>query len=644
MPNKNIKKNITLIQNGMKKIIKKTIMPHNSEKSSITNRSIKPEKFYPSIYIFKSNKNIQEMQTIKVKILKKNNSFNTKLFRLKPIIAHKSQGTSITKEEIGKRKMNSLIFTSVGNYQKKALINKIRFQKKNLKIKKYKEIPIIAHNSEKPSIAFEEINGRKINSNIFTSLTNYQKCDKLENKNIKNKKNKEIPVVAHKSEKPSISFEEINGGKMNSIIFTSFPKYQKNIDDKKGNKKIENKIYNEIPIIIHNSIKPSILYEEINGGKMNSFIFTSKTNYQKHLDDKLENKNIKIKKYKEIPIIPHKSENPSISYEEKNSIIITSITNYQKNLDDKFKLKSKNKNTEKYIEIPIIAHKSENPSISFEQINAGKMSSFTFINYKKQLNDKILNGNNNQNNKKYIEIPIISHNSEKPSISFEQINSGKMNKFSYSPIKIKHINKNVKKYIEIPIISHNSQKPSISFEQINSGKMNKLINTSKINDHLDDIITNRIKNINNKNYTQIPIISHNSEKPSILFEEINEGKLNSIIPTSITNYNDNNIKNENHTKRETTIIYEGNNSVKHKNNIQSSNKEFNLNNIISTLKKEKTNEINSQKSTKKNFIHLKKEKYKDIPIVIHESQKPGSTFEEANTGIPRILKNKFIFY
>ena len=136
--NKNIqdiykKKNMQLIQNGkyeIKKIIKKRIMPNNSEKSSLTNKNIKVEKFYPSIYIVKSNKNIQDMQTIKVKILKKNKSFNTKIFRIKPISAHKSEGTTISKEEINKRRMNSLIFTSVGNYQKKVLIDKIRVKKK----------------------------------------------------------------------------------------------------------------------------------------------------------------------------------------------------------------------------------------------------------------------------------------------------------------------------------------------------------------------------------------------------------------------------------------------------------------------------------------------------------------------------------
>ena len=253
-----------------------------------------------------------------------NNNIKRKSFKEIPIISHKSEKPSISFEEINGIKMNSIIVTSDKNYQKHD-----KLENKKIKSKKYKQIPIIEHKSEKPSISFEEINGRKMNSIIFTSFTNYQKPDKLESKNIKHKIYKEIPIIIHNSEKPSISFEQINGGKMNSFSF-SITNYQKKLDDKIVNKNIKNKIYNKIPIIIHNSEKPSILYEEINGVKMNSFISTSITNYQKHLDDKLENKNFKIKKYKETPIISHKSENPSISYEENNSIIITTIIKYQK--------------------------------------------------------------------------------------------------------------------------------------------------------------------------------------------------------------------------------------------------------------------------------------------------------------------------
>ena len=95
---------------------------------------------------------------------------------------------------------------------------------KNIKNKKYNEIPINVHDSEKPSMVFEEIDWGKSCSNIQTSRTEYkdknksnlaQKTNNLKimNKNFKNKKYIEIPIIAHDSEKPSIVFEEINVGK-----------------------------------------------------------------------------------------------------------------------------------------------------------------------------------------------------------------------------------------------------------------------------------------------------------------------------------------------------------------------------------------------------------------------------------------------
>ena len=62
--------------------------------------------------------------------------------------------------------------------------------------------------------------------------------------------------------------------------------------------------------------------------------------------------------------------------------------------------------------------------------------------------------------KKYEEIPIISHESEKPCITFEEIGSGKMYASNYSFSSSDKEN--------TPISKHDSEKPSLVFEEINS--------------------------------------------------------------------------------------------------------------------------------------------------------------------------------
>lgn len=68
--------------------------------------------------------------------------------------------------------------------------------------KKYKEIPIIAHESEKPSIAFEEISSGKLYASNYSFLS-----DKEDN----------TPIKVHESNKPSLVFEEIN-----SVVVPNF--------------------------------------------------------------------------------------------------------------------------------------------------------------------------------------------------------------------------------------------------------------------------------------------------------------------------------------------------------------------------------------------------------------------------------------
>ena len=67
--------------------------------------------------------------------------------------------------------------------------------------------------------------------------------------------------------------------------------------------------------------------------------------------------------------------------------------------------------------------------------------------------------------KKYQEIPIVAHESEMPSITFEEIGSGKMYASNYSFLSENKDNTNKDKtHIEV----HESNKPSLVFEEINS--------------------------------------------------------------------------------------------------------------------------------------------------------------------------------
>ena len=59
-----------------------------------------------------------------------------------------------------------------------------------------------------PSIVFEQNNAGKFYSNVKTSETDFGKIKKLK----KIYEFKEIPIVSHKSERPSIVFEEANTG------------------------------------------------------------------------------------------------------------------------------------------------------------------------------------------------------------------------------------------------------------------------------------------------------------------------------------------------------------------------------------------------------------------------------------------------
>ena len=585
------------------------IIAHNSEKPSIVHEERSSGKIYPSNRNFEVNiKNqkktnikkiyreipivvhdtekptivIEEVNSIKTitpnqcsltyKTLE-NQSKNEKIFKKgKPIIIHESEKPSIVFEEISAGKCYLNIYSSLTNYKNEKQSNK---EKKNDKEENQSKIqiksnkkgkPILIHQTEKPSIAFEETNSENYHSFIQSSITNSQneirlksgkKTDQIENqsKNEKKNINKGKPIIIHESEKPSIVFEEIGAGKCFSNIQSSLSNYKSETkpNEKKNNKSVKQskneKNCNKKgkPILIHESEKPSVVFEEANSGKCYSNIHSSLTNYKtenktniekkkdKITPSKTEKKNIKKGK----PILIHESEKPSVVFEEANSgkcysNIHSSLTNYktenkaniEKEKDKITPSKTEKKNIKKGK--PILIHESENPSIVFEEINAGKrFSNFqtSITNYKEQKkkdnkSEKKKNvKKKNIINKKYNDIPIITHESENPSIVFEEANAGnKYNKYKTSFTEYKEDNKK-KKFKKKSIITvHESEKPSIVYEQINSGKLFSNIQTTKT----DSKGIKKLKKVINE-FKEIPIVVHNTQKPSIVFEETNTG-------------------------------------------------------------------------------------------------------------------------
>ena len=290
---------------------------------------------------------------------------------------------------------------------------------------KYLQIPIVSHNSEKPSFSFEEITSGKFIPTKYTfSTTNYSSEPKQKKSCTKyvNKKFKEIPIIPHDSEKPSIAIEEISNYKCDK--------------SDKNSKKCSKKEKSKTSVPIHESELPSICFEEAKSGKMFSNIQTSLTNY-KVKEDKLK-AGKKKEKCNKTEIIIHDSEKPSLVFEETNAgnkykSIQTSVTEYKEEKKEKCDKKCKkekkseklrgkkseknDKKPEKKSEIKI--HESEKPSFVFEQTNSGKLFScvktsetdFEKIKKLKKIYD-------------FKEIPIVSHNSEQPSLVFEEANTG----------------------------------------------------------------------------------------------------------------------------------------------------------------------------------------------------------------------------
>ena len=341
-----------------------------------------------------------------------------------PIISHDSQKPTIVYEEINSGKKNSC-------KKEKGLICK---NHKNISSKKYDIIPIITHDSQKPNIVYEEVNNGKNKSNIkghYIEKKNSVCKNNNKNKNLTGTKNYEIiPVVIHESEKPSCIYEEVSSGKLYSNKIFSNPDHKKAQKLKCINKNFKNsdsnKKYEEVLITEHESFLPSIVYEEINNGKKSPFCesksIISKPNSNKQLL-KCAKKNMNNKKYEEIPIIEHESLKPAMIYEETYGGKISTPLHkfFGKEFCNNNTCESKNENKEKS---SILIHESMVPSLVYEEVNNGKKSPFCLITGNNTKNVSLKNKKCNSN-KKFEEIPVIEHNSQKPTKVYEEVNNGK---------------------------------------------------------------------------------------------------------------------------------------------------------------------------------------------------------------------------
>jgi hypothetical protein len=474
------------------------------------------------------------------------------------------------------------------------------------------------------------------NENKNVKLRGRRKDNKKEKEKEKSCKYQEIPIVAHESEMPVLAIEEMNSGK----IYPTQYKFECTNTKPKDKCKINKKKYPEIPIIAHDTEKPSLAIEEMNSGK----IFPCKWAYELTKNNKTKEKckSNNNKKFAEIPIIAHDSEKPSLVIEEMRAgkiypspwsieLIKSSNANIKPQPKAKDKCnKCKDNNKKKYAEIPIVAHESEKPSLIFEEMNSGKLrlpsawnceTKNTTTNIKNKDKCKV-----SKTNKKYAEIPIVVHESEKPSLLMEEMRSGKIYPYTWCKIQEK-LKKN-----DIPIVVHESEGPSAVFEENGSGKLRSTVQTSFTNYKDNKQKTNILKSCAKKNlkkYKEVPVVSHEAESPSLVFEEINAGHNYKNIQTSVTEYKEDKSKKAQvlqkkpekkgkkyekceiivHESEGPSLVFEQNNSGKFYSNRQTSTTDY--------CKLKKLRDIKREKSA----------------IVVHKSEKPSFVFEEANTGV-----------
>ena len=209
---------------------------------------------------------------------------------------------------------------------------------------------------------------------------------------------------------------------------------------------------------------------------------------------------------------------------------------------------SKNK---KYIQPPVVSHPSQLPTMAYEEIDSGKL--FTSPNrFLMEIETKLKNEEliqkgekqaevetDNTKTKQYIQPPVVSHDSQLPSIAFEEINNGKLfaSLHNISAVgiekskeeEVKETSKELMKENvlkeEITIIESEEKKAGEETENIKENKKLRNKNKQRKNENKEREEIEVSKETKTKQYIQPPVVSHNSQLPSIACEEINNGKL-----------------------------------------------------------------------------------------------------------------------
>ena len=254
--------------------------------------------------------------------------------------------------------------------------------------------------------------------------------------------------------------------------------------EKKPQKKPEKKSkkqkkFPEIPIVSHESEKPKKIYEEINNGKLKATIYdysciSIDVKDEKETDEKTLNKNSNDDKKEKLK---NKSQNKE--KQKKN----------EKNNSAVEKKNDKNKDNDSATVSTTVTEQNEVANKNDKKLrNKGKKNKKDNSNNNKNNEKKSEIKNDKKSDKTYENIPIIAHNSEKPSMVFEESYSGKLyaslhdfgndnNKeceknLKNGPKKCENKNKVCsKKFMDIPVVKHDSQKPSIIYEEVNNGKI-----------------------------------------------------------------------------------------------------------------------------------------------------------------------------
>ena len=405
-----------------------------------------------------------------------------KKFIQPPIISHPSQLPTMTNEEINSGKLYASTYKFYEKDSKELV--------ENIEIK----------NEEETKKEIKDKNRGKIKNTI-----NYNAIREVSGINTKSNKYIQPPVVSHPSEPPTLTFEEINNGKLIASPH-NFCDYIEILE--KENKENENEELVQEEIIEKKQSKERNVDEE--GRKKKN---KHKNNNNKKNEELEINKGTKLKKYIQPAIISHPSQLPSIAFEEiTNGKLFPSQYNFITGKDISKEIELKNNELFEKEE-----SKAENQTDEKAKENKKKNKQKNIDNKE----EKVISKENET--KKYIQPPIVSHPSQLPSMIYEEINNGRVFPSKHNLVmeieKPKEIELKNNELIE----NEESKGENQTDEKTKESERNiKLHSKKNIDNKKEEVINKEIKA---KKYIQPPVVSHPSQMPSKIYEEVNNGKI-----------------------------------------------------------------------------------------------------------------------